>query len=73
MIIPCRISDTSSDGLLFYDRAAGHGELYAVDGRGNISLVAQYNNWRRTWDAIVFGVLAGSGPILDLSLLFYER
>ncbi|WP_146209832.1 hypothetical protein [Vitiosangium sp. GDMCC 1.1324] len=62
---------TGNESLLFYDRAAGHGEFYVVDGKGGISLVAKHTNWRKSWDQIV------PGPFLKgqtfSSLIFYDR
>jgi hypothetical protein len=61
-------TDDSVTDLLFYDRAAGHGEFYTTDGNGNISqLGATHTGWRKTWDIIVsIGSLSGE-------LLFYDR
>ncbi|PTL75118.1 hypothetical protein DAT35_56450 [Vitiosangium sp. GDMCC 1.1324] len=55
--------------LMFYDRAAGLGEFYATDGKGNISLTAKHTNWRRSWDLIIpFKLPTGTN-----GLLFYDR
>lgn len=59
-----------NDSLLFYDRSAGHGEFYKVDGQGGISLVASHTNWRKTWHAIASGTFVGLG---EPSLLFYQQ
>ena len=56
--------------LLFYDRAAGLGELWATDGQGGISLVKQYPQWRKTWDLIIPCAL--SGDVIN-GLVFYDR
>jgi hypothetical protein len=55
--------------LLFYDRAAGVGEIYSTDGQGNIALVISFNDWRTSWTQIVNCNITG-GQYDDL--LFYE-
>jgi hypothetical protein len=56
--------------LCFYDRDAGNGQIYAADGSGQIRRLAQYDNWRTTWDIIHSGAFAGSS--FD-DVLFYDR
>jgi hypothetical protein len=63
-------SDANRTVLVFYDRKAGHGELYAVDGHGGLAQMARYTNWRRSWDMIVPCQLTGSH---SNGLLFYDR
>jgi hypothetical protein len=66
-------TDDSVTDLLFYDRAAGHGEFYTTDGNGNISqLGATHTGWRKTWDIIVPINISGSGDYRT-DLLFYDR
>ncbi|QRN97723.1 hypothetical protein JRI60_01145 [Archangium violaceum] len=63
-------SDANRTTLVFYDRNAGHGELYAVDGQGGIALLAAHTNWRRTWDMIIPCRISDTGAN---GLLFYDR
>ncbi len=63
-----------NNSLLFYDRTAGHGEFYRVDGKGGISLAAKHTNWHKTWSLIVPGYfLKSAGGFGYNSLLFYDR
>jgi hypothetical protein len=57
-----------STDLLFYDRAAGGGQFYAVE-QGRISEIALHTNWRPSWTHIVPGSFGGDS-VTDL--LFYE-
>jgi hypothetical protein len=65
-------SNPSITDLLFYDRSAGVGEFFALDGSGGMTLLRRYENWRKTWDLIVPGNFSaspgefGSGPYTDL-------
>ncbi|WP_257461636.1 hypothetical protein [Archangium lipolyticum] len=77
LIVPGTFLEASrGDSLVFYDREAGLGELYGMDGEGGVFRAARFTNWRRTWSAIL--------PIHSLdvapdatrafaSLLFYDR
>lgn len=57
--------DTST-AVLFYDRAAGQGEIYTLDGKGQLGAPAHsYTGWRTSWTEIV---AIGSGAVV-----FYER
>jgi hypothetical protein len=53
-----RLGRTVSGGLiLFYApndgvNGAGLGEFYIVDGNGQMSMLASYNEWRNSWDII---------------------
>ncbi|HSS49596.1 MAG TPA: hypothetical protein VLX28_11690 [Thermoanaerobaculia bacterium] len=59
----------STSDLLFYDPAAGVGEIYKTDGQGNINLVKTHTDWRHTWSIILAGNFTG-GKFSDL--LFYD-
>jgi hypothetical protein len=66
-----RASDETDDsGLLLYDRTAGVGAFYAVDGKGRMRLLNQHTDWRTTWDLAVSG---GWGQPDDSGLLLYDR
>jgi hypothetical protein len=54
--------------LLFYDRGAGTGEFYAVDGPAEIDAQYTHTDWRKDWTHIIPGNFTG-GPYTDL--LFY--
>ena len=54
MLAPGEQSD-----LLFYDAAAGRGELYAVDARGTLTAIAAGRDWHRGWTHIVAGDFGG--------------
>ncbi len=69
VIIPGKFSDSPYTDLLFYDQAAGTGEFYRTDGKGNISLIKSNTNWRKTWAMIIPGKFS-NGKYTDL--LFYE-
>jgi hypothetical protein len=60
----------ADSGLLLYDRSAGVGAFYAVDARGDLDLLQQYNDWRTSWDLAVTGGWAGPG---NSGLLLYDR
>jgi hypothetical protein len=60
----------NNSGLLLYDRAAGVGAFYAVDARGDLQLLQQYDDWRTSWDLAVTGGWAGPN---DSGLLLYDR
>jgi hypothetical protein len=47
-----KFSNSAFADLLFYDPAAGVGEFYRTDGRGNISSIQNHTNWRKTWSII---------------------
>jgi hypothetical protein len=47
--------ETDDSGLLLYDRTAGVGAFYAVDGKGRMRLLNQHTNWRTSWDLAVTG------------------
>jgi len=49
-----KFSTNTFDDLLFYDPtpAAGVGEFYRTDGKGNIALIQNHSNWRKTWSII---------------------
>ena len=61
---PSRPEPAGATSLLFYDRAAGAAEVFALDSDGGISLTGRHEGWRTTWDAI-----AAAGR----HLLFYNR
>ncbi|NJM75747.1 MAG: matrilysin family metalloendoprotease [Acaryochloridaceae cyanobacterium RU_4_10] len=52
-----------------YGPRINRGEFYTTDGGGNISLIANYRNWRKTWQLIVPGNFGGNGAT---DLLFYD-
>jgi hypothetical protein len=54
--------------LLFYDRDAGTGEFYAIDGAAEIDIQYSHTDWNHDWTHIVPGNFTG-GPHTDL--LFY--
>lgn len=62
---------TGDDSLLFYDQAAGLGEFYGMDGKGNISQVSRHTNWRKSWAQILSGGFL-KNQSFD-SLVFYDR
>ena len=67
MIIPGNFGGSGGyTDLLFYDPNAGEGELYTTDGRGGITRLSRYNNWRKTWSMIIPGNFGGSGGYTDL-------
>lgn len=79
LIIPGNFDDNEGTDLLFYDRAAGHGEFYTVDSNGAISqLGTTHTGWRNTWDIIVpdeewdLQTEDGTG-YSHTALLFYDR
>jgi hypothetical protein len=56
--------------LLFYDRSSGEGVFFKIDNQGDLTLVGQQSDWRKSWDQIVpwkFGAYDCSG------FLFYDR
>lgn len=55
--------------LLFYDRSAGYGELYSVDGSARPALQTIRSNWRNSWSLIVPAGFTKNSP---LDLLFYD-
>jgi hypothetical protein len=55
--------------LLFYDRAAGVGEIYHADKQGGLTLLASHTDWLTTWSQIVVGNFSRSD---SSDLLFYE-
>ncbi|WP_225414539.1 hypothetical protein [Stigmatella hybrida] len=63
-------SDANRTVLVFYDRSAGHGELYAVDGQGDIARLSKYTGWRQSWDLIIPCRISG---LSANGLLFYDR
>ena len=56
---------TTNCALLFYDRAVGSGEIYSVDGHGNIGLIQSYSGWRTTWTHLV--------ALENAALVFYDQ
>jgi len=58
--------------LLFYDRNAGHGELYRTDGQGGITLLKSYDGWRTSWSHIV-PTYATEMNQYHTALLFYDK
>jgi hypothetical protein len=52
IIIPCNITGSQYADLLFYDRAAGVGEFYSTDGKGNLTLLSSQSTWRTSWTEI---------------------
>ena len=74
MIVPGRFGPSRPvpnrpDGLLFYDRAGGTGEIYTSDGHGHLSLLASHTDWRTSWTTILVGCFTRS-EFPDL--LFYD-
>jgi hypothetical protein len=65
-------------GLLFYDGINGVGAFYSVDSHGNMTLLHEYDDWRKTWSQIVPTGFFYPPEILTpvavkhLSLLFYD-
>jgi len=53
--------------LLFYDRSAGYGELYSVDGSARPALQTIRSNWRISWSLTVPAGFTKDSP---LDLLF---
>jgi hypothetical protein len=68
-IVAGRFTDDKYDSLLFYDQAAGTGEFYTTDGKGNMKLLSSYTGWRTSWTFIVAGKFTHSEYT---DLLFYE-
>jgi hypothetical protein len=58
--------------LLFYDRGAGVGEFYSVDGQADINIQFQHTEWRNTWSIIVSGGFLPKVNPHASSLLFYS-
>ena len=52
--------------VVLYDAASGTGAFYATDGRGGLTLVKQYTDWRTSWTQIVRGNFGRA------NLLFYD-
>jgi hypothetical protein len=68
-IVAGRFTDSKYDSFLFYDQAAGTGQFYTTDGKGNIKLLSSYTDWRKSWTIIVAGKFTHSEYT---DLLFYE-
>jgi hypothetical protein len=64
-----RKGSTHTD-LLFYDKIAGHGQFYTVDGDGYFHKFRDHN-WRTGWTYIRAGFF-DQNPFFE-GLLFYER
>jgi hypothetical protein len=60
---------TGRSVVLFYDRAAGTGEFYAVNGRADIDIQLNHGDWRNSWAKIVPGNFGGNA---STDLLFYD-
>jgi len=58
--------------LLFYDKAAGYGELYSVGDSGGLSLQTVHDDWRNSWSLIVPGAFTPKDQSSPLDLLFYD-
>ncbi len=61
---------TDEPRAVFYDRAAGEGDIYCFDSEGKINLVTQNTGWRTSWDLMVVGNFIGNG---QNQLLLYDR
>jgi hypothetical protein len=59
-IVAGHFSDAPFDGLLFYEQATGHAELYETDGQGGITWLATLDGWHPGWTHIVAGRFTGS-------------
>jgi hypothetical protein len=68
-ILPGSFESRKLDGLLFYDRQRGEGEIYGNDGSTTLKLLAAHR-WRTSWDVIVPGRFSNS---TYTDLLFYDR
>lgn len=69
LIVPGRFSAPQSGGeyfpspytgVLFYEQSTGTAEIYSTDGRGGISMLSSYDNWRTSWTHIVAGEFLNS-------------
>ena len=58
--------------LLFYDRNAGHGELYSTGGQGDITQLKSYDGWRTSWSHIVPSYATDNSQS-ETTLLFYDK
>ena len=53
IVTPGKFTDRAFSDLLFYDPAAGVGEMYVTDGHGGMSLIATNTGWRTSWSMII--------------------
>ena len=58
--------------LLFYDRNAGHGELYSTGGQGDITQLKSYDGWRTSWSHIGPSYATDNSQS-ETTLLFYDK
>lgn len=74
-IVVAPFNDSPYSGILFYDQSAGHGAIYSTDGQGPPKVLAEYDDWRTTWTAIVAGQMSSKNindGALFADLFFYE-
>ena len=69
LLVPGDFGGPDGTDLLVYDRSAGTGQFYAVDGATLTVLGASKTGWRTSWRAIVAGRFDQSGHD---ALLFYD-
>jgi hypothetical protein len=72
LIVPGAFTQKDSGSpldLLFYDRAAGIGEVYRTGNLGEMNRIATNSGWRSSWSIIVPGHFSDS-PNVDL--MFYD-
>ena len=65
-ITTVRIPGSDYSGVVFYDQAAGYGEIYGCNGSGELELIIEDDTWRTSWTHIV------GDPKVGTALLFYE-
>lgn len=70
-IVAGNFSNSAYDDLLFYDKAAGVGEFYRLDGQTRMAQIRLHDNWRRTWQHVVPGQYLQNAAFDGL--LFYEE
>jgi len=70
IIVPGNFGGDEHTDLLFYDRRAGDGKIYATNGQGDLTLLKHHTGWKKTWNIIVPGNFGGGG---QTDLLFYRR
>lgn len=54
VVVGCVANSIDNYKVLFYDQAAGIGEIYKVDKFGNMSLLQHHNGWSTGWSKISF-------------------
>jgi hypothetical protein len=61
---------TGEPRILFYDRAAGEGDVYGLDASGKINFATANTGWRTSWDLRAAGAFLGNG---QRQAVLYDR